>query len=177
MKSCAVLIAVLLLTTSKSLWAGSYATVTNLIIIDPKAAAALTNRTEQLLHEIKIPSIEFAQADLHDVLQFLNAAIQEYAKTEESKQITIVFDPDTEKELKKRNDTGNNWSGIAHAFTFAGLRLSVLEVVQHIQTEYLCDRRVEGNKLILSMKKDKQVQQTSPGDSSTRDAGLGTPKK
>lgn len=173
-----VLLAFLLAQTSL-LWAGGSGNpeVKKVVVIEDAQATALTNQTERLLHEVRLPMVEFRQANIADILLFLNTATKEFAKTEDAKRITIAIEPDTQKELMRYEDYGNNSGGLVHVFTFSGLDMSVLEAIQVLQTVGQLDRRVEGQELILSMKKEKQVQQTSRSDASTRNAGLGRPKK
>jgi len=144
------------------------------VVIDAKASAALTNRTEILLHQTRLPEVDFRQACIDDIVHFLNAAAKEYAKTDEAKQVMIVLDPATQKELMKYEEHGSA-RGIFHLFTFGGLDMSVLEAITVLQEVAQLDRRADGQRLILSMKKEKQVQQPSAGDSSTRAARVSEP--
>jgi hypothetical protein len=180
MKRLFVILLAFLLLQASLLWAGGSGNpeVKKVVVIDDAQAAALTNQTERLLQDVRLPQVEFRQANIADILLFLNTASREFAKTEEARKITIGIEPDAQKELMKYEDYGNNSGGLVHVFTFSGLDMSVLEAVQVLQRVAQLDRRVEGQKLILSMKKKKtHVQQTSTGDSSTNGAALKTPTK
>lgn len=153
MKTLNALIASLLLLAPAVVIAGGKIAAPNKhVVISEKQAASLTNRIERILHEIRIPEVEFRQAAIVDIISFLNQASKDNAKTEEAKQITIELAPATEKELMRFE----KWEGggsIVGVYTFNGLDLSVLEAVQLLQIRAQLDRKVEGQKLILSMKK------------------------
>ena len=149
MKSVAVLGVALWLVSTGPLSAGNSPTVEKRVIIDDNAARSLTNRVEQLLHQIRIPEIEFAQANIADIVTFLNHGIKEYAKTEDARQITIVLDPDTERQLMKV-ETWEGGGGIRGVYTYGGLDMSVLEAIQVLSKVAQLDRTTRGTTLILT---------------------------
>ena len=116
---------------------------------------SLTNRTEQLLHQIRIPITEFAQSDINGILEFLNHEIKRLAKTVEEIQITIAFDRYTQVEFSRYDKWEGGGGPHYGPFTFGGLDMSVLEVIQILQKVAQLDRNVEGRTLILSMKKEE----------------------
>lgn len=124
------------------------------VVIDEAQAAALTNEVERLLHGIRLPKVDFKQAAIDDIICCFNAGIQEYGQAGEAKRITVALDPDTRKELMKR-EVWEGGGGIVGVYTFSGLELSVLEAVQLLQEVADLGRKVEGSTLILSGKKDK----------------------
>ena len=78
------------------------------------------------------------------------------SKTDDAKRITIILEAETEKELMKWEDFGNNSKGIFHLFSFGGLDMSVLEAIQELQKLAKLDSKLDGEKLILSMKKKEK---------------------
>lgn len=129
------------------------------VVISGEQAAALTNRTEQLLHQIRMPEVDFRQANVADILAFLNGNIRERGATAEAKRLSIELTPATRKKLMhmQKWEGGGGYVGI---YTFSGLDMSVLEAVQLLQAVGQLEREVQGGKLILSLKKQQeQVQQ------------------
>lgn len=151
MKSLSVVTAAIWLVSTAPLLAGNWPSVEKRVIIDDNAARALTNRTEQLLHQIRIPKVEFAQANIVDIVAFLNAGIKEYGKTEDARRITIVLDPKTEQELMKV-ETWEGSGGITGVYTYGGLDMSVLEAIQILSEVAHLDRAINGTALILTKK-------------------------
>jgi len=86
-------LALLLTSCALSTYAGNFPKVEKKVIIDETAAAALTNKVEISLHQTRIPEVEFAQAHIRDIIDFLNSCIEEYGSTKEAKSIQIVLDP------------------------------------------------------------------------------------
>ncbi|OGV61147.1 MAG: hypothetical protein A2283_24050 [Lentisphaerae bacterium RIFOXYA12_FULL_48_11] len=147
-----------LLLQTHLLWAGGTGNskLKKAVTIDDAQAAALTNKTERLLHGIRIPEMEFKQANIVDIIDVFNKQIKDLGKTDDAKRITIILEAETEKELMKWEDFGNNSKGIFHLFSFGGLDMSVLEAIQELQKLAKLDSKLDGEKLILSMKKKEK---------------------
>jgi hypothetical protein len=112
--------------------------------IDPKVAAALTNKTEILLHAIRLPEVQFAQACLVDIVDFLNHSIEERATTAESKSIRIQL--------------GSNVTfgeGDRYIITLGARDISVLEVLEYLRRVAELDRQFEGRNVTLVRKTEQ----------------------
>lgn len=162
MKSLAVLTVALWLVSSGPLLAGNWPTVEKRVIIDDDAARSLTNSTERLLHQIRIPKVEFAQAAITDIVFFLNDAIKKYGDTEDARQITVVLDPDTERQLMKV-ETWEGGGGIKGVYTYGGLDMSVLEAIQVLSEVAQLNRTINGTTLILTRKNEIEEVQPAGG--------------
>jgi hypothetical protein len=147
-------VTMMLLLAAPVLWAGGEGEMElrKQVVIDDRQAAALTNRVEILLQGIRIPETRFLQAGIADIIGFFNSNIRERGATDEARQIVVTMDRATEKELT-RVEVWEGGGGLVGVYTFGGLDLSVLEAVQLLQNVAHLDRRVAGNRLILSLKR------------------------
>ena len=109
--------------------------------IDPKVAAALTNKTEILLHAIRLPEVQFAQAHLVDIVDFLNHSIEERAPTAESKGIRIQLGSNVTFGEDDR-----------YIITLGARDISVLEVLEYLRRVAELDSHCEGQKVTLVRK-------------------------
>ena len=142
-----IALTLLLSSCAFSSYAGNFPKVEKKVIIDEKAAAALTNKVEISLHQTRIPEVEFAQAHIRDIVDFLNSCIEKYGATKETKSIRIVLDPNI---VFSFDDPDTR---VGDILTFGGLDMSVLETVTVLTTVSNCEYAVTKNVLTLKQKK------------------------
>ncbi len=140
------------------------------VIIDDATAAKLTNDTEQLLHETRLPKVDFKQAAIADIIYFFNISIQDRGKTPESKRIRITLDPGADRDLMTFH-TWEGGGGIKGVYTFGGLDMSVLEAVQVLQELAHLERTVNGAEIVLSKKKESHEVRPAGGADGAPAAG------
>jgi len=129
--------------------AGNMPKVEKTVIIDDKAAAALTNKTERLLHQIRIPEVLLAQANANDVILFLNDCITRYGKNKEQQQLRIRCDIDPKQMMT------------LPLLTYGGLDMSVLEAVYLFKRILEVESKVDGETLVLYKKKPNKTSEAT----------------
>ena len=155
-----------LLSCSFSSYAGNFPKVEKQVIIDQKAASALTNTVEISLHQTRIPKVEFAQAHIRDIVEFLNYCIKQHGATKKAKSIRIVLDPKIVFISKDRD------SRVPDILTFGGLDMSVLETITVLQSVTGLEYVAKNNMLTLKQnekprKSNQKVDHISKGSNTS----------
>ena len=82
--------------------------------------SSLTNKTEAMLHEIRIPEVVFAQAGFTDIAHFLDRFVQQHDTIYSNHPIHF-------------ESTGESTDHGAKTATFAGRDISVLQLLRYMQ--------------------------------------------